>query len=147
MAEAYQNDASNYFILLIITDGVITDLDETKEAIIAASDLPMSIIICGVGNEDFSAMEELDCDGKLLKLGTRVAKRDIVQFVELRKLVRNNFWNKEVLASEVLAEIPDQLLLYMKEKGFKPLTAGSGDDDTAPAALVVPTTSPPQGPS
>ena len=121
IAEAYQHDASNYFILLIITDGVITDLDETKEAIIAASDLPMSIIICGVGNEDFSAMEELDCDGKLLKLGTRVAKRDIVQFVELRKFVQSgHHWNKELLAKSVLAEIPSQVCSWMKSSGFKP---------------------------
>ena len=29
-----------------------------------ASELPMSIIIVGVGNADFQAMEELDADGK-----------------------------------------------------------------------------------
>ena len=40
---------SNYQVLLIITDGIITDMDATKAAIIAASDLPMSIIIIGVG--------------------------------------------------------------------------------------------------
>ena len=35
----------------------------TFQAIIAASALPMSIIIIGVGDADFSEMEELDCDG------------------------------------------------------------------------------------
>ncbi len=29
-------------------------------------------------------------------------------------------WSKELLAREVLAEIPDQLLSYMKSKGFQP---------------------------
>ena len=51
-----------YTILLIVTDGVITDLEATKEAIVAASDLPLSIIIIGVGDADFSAMHALDSD-------------------------------------------------------------------------------------
>ena len=46
----------DYTLLLIITDGVITDLEATKTAIVAASDLPLSIIIIGVGDADFSAM-------------------------------------------------------------------------------------------
>jgi hypothetical protein len=37
-----------------LTDGIITDLDLTVAAIVKASNLPMSIIIVGVGNEDFS---------------------------------------------------------------------------------------------
>ena len=46
-----------------------------------ASDLPMSVIIVGVGNEDFSAMEQLDGDEQRLSSGGRYASRDIVQFV------------------------------------------------------------------
>ncbi|NWJ07005.1 CPNE4 protein, partial [Crypturellus undulatus] len=42
-----------YFILLILTDGVVTDMADTREAIVRASYLPMSIIIVGVGNADF----------------------------------------------------------------------------------------------
>ncbi|KAL8502210.1 hypothetical protein ACS0TY_021357 [Phlomoides rotata] len=46
-----------YFVLLIITDGVITDLQETKDAFVMASDLPLSILIVGVGGADFKEME------------------------------------------------------------------------------------------
>ena len=47
--------------------------------------------------------------------------RDIVQFVEMRKFIqRGGSWSKELLAKEVLAEIPDQMLSYMKSKGFNP---------------------------
>jgi len=120
-AEAYRADPSNYFILLIITDGIITDFEETKKSIISASSLPMSIIIVGVGQEDFSAMDDLDSDEELLRSGSLVAQRDIVQFVELRKFLHTNgSWSKEMLAKEVLAEIPGQLLSYMKSKGFQP---------------------------
>lgn len=75
----------NYFVLLIITDGVITDMDHTRAAIVEASRLPMSIIIVGVGGADFSAMEFLDSDDKLLQAPSGVvASRDIVQFVPFR---------------------------------------------------------------
>merc|ERR1711902_169688 len=120
-AHVYQNDPSNYFILLIITDGIITDLAETKKAIIAASVLPLSIIIVGVGSEDFQAMEELDSDDRLLSQDNLVAARDIVQFVELRQFIQSNgTWSKDQLAREVLAEVPGQLLSFMKIKQFPP---------------------------
>lgn len=38
-------------------DGVITDTQETKDAIVRASDLPLSILIVGVGTADFKDME------------------------------------------------------------------------------------------
>lgn len=74
-----------YFILLIITDGVISDMDETRHAVVQASKLPMSIIIVGVGNADFAAMEFLDGDSRVLHSYTgEEAVRDIVQFVPFR---------------------------------------------------------------
>ena len=51
-----------YFILLMLTDGELTDMTETKRALIHASRLPMSVIIVGVGNADFAGMNALDCD-------------------------------------------------------------------------------------
>lgn len=52
-----------YYVLLILTDGAITDMPQTTNAIVAASHLPISIIIVGVGNADFSSMNILDGDG------------------------------------------------------------------------------------
>lgn len=75
-----------YSVLLILTDGEITDFDQTKDAIVRASRLPLSIIIVGVGPADFKAMELLDGDNGVLKstAGEAVA-RDIVQFVPYRQ--------------------------------------------------------------
>jgi hypothetical protein len=39
-----------YYVLLIVTDGAITDMGKTTDAIVAASHLPISIIIIGVGD-------------------------------------------------------------------------------------------------
>ncbi|KAF3856708.1 hypothetical protein F7725_017431 [Dissostichus mawsoni] len=42
---AQSNNAAQYFVLLILTDGEITDFDQTKDAIVRASRLPLSVII------------------------------------------------------------------------------------------------------
>jgi hypothetical protein len=52
-ARSFPKDGTRYQILLIITDGVITDMLKTKLAIVNASDLPLSIIIVGVGSDSF----------------------------------------------------------------------------------------------
>lgn len=42
---------NDYHILLILTDGVIHDLEATIDVIVESSALPVSIIIIGVGDE------------------------------------------------------------------------------------------------
>ena len=49
----------NYYVLLIITDGVISDMNDTLAAIVHASSLPMSIIIIGVGTSRNSNSRQL----------------------------------------------------------------------------------------
>lgn len=74
-----------YSVLLVLTDGVVSDMAETRTAIVRASRLPMSIIIVGVGNADFSDMRLLDGDDGTLRCPQGVpAARDIVQFVPFR---------------------------------------------------------------
>ena len=51
-----------YNILLIITDGVINDMQKTIDEIVRGSKLPLSIIIVGVGAADFESMDQLDAD-------------------------------------------------------------------------------------
>lgn len=38
-------------------DGVLTDMAGTIDALVRASDLPLSVLIVGVGNTDFTQME------------------------------------------------------------------------------------------
>ncbi|XP_049420810.1 copine-3-like isoform X1 [Epinephelus fuscoguttatus] len=113
-----QETASQYFVLLIITDGVITDMDETRSAIVNASRLPMSIIIVGVGGADFDAMEFLDGDDGILRSATgEAAMRDIVQFVPFRQF---RDCPQEALAQSVLAEIPGQVMGFFNTMKLRP---------------------------
>uniref|UniRef100_A0A3B3ZYI6 Uncharacterized protein n=1 Tax=Periophthalmus magnuspinnatus TaxID=409849 RepID=A0A3B3ZYI6_9GOBI len=116
-------DGSQYFILLILSDGVITDMAQTKESIVNAASLPMSIIIVGVGPAEFDEMIELDGDEERISSQGRAAERDIVQFVPFRDYMDrrgNHILSMARLAKEVLAEIPDQFLSYMRTRGIKP---------------------------
>uniref|UniRef100_A0A4W4F7X0 C2 domain-containing protein n=1 Tax=Electrophorus electricus TaxID=8005 RepID=A0A4W4F7X0_ELEEL len=113
-----QQTASQYYVLLIITDGVITDMDQTRAAIVAASHLPMSLIIVGVGRADFTDMEILDGDdGHLRSPSGQPAVRDIVQFVPYRKFQNAS---REALAQCVLAELPQQVVSYFRFKKLQP---------------------------
>jgi len=111
-----KNPLPKYNILTIITDGIILDMEKTKEAIIKASELPLSIIIIGVGNDKFESMQELDGDDKVLKYQNKSAKRDIVQFVPLSEYINN----PSLLAQETLREIPNQIMEFAEVYKYKP---------------------------
>ena len=110
--------SSKYHVLLIVTDGIISDMPQTKQAIINASKLPISIIIVGVGHANFEAMDELDSDNGMLSIGAKQAERDIVQFVPFRKF--SGEFAGEALAKEVLLEVPNQLVSFYRKRNILP---------------------------
>lgn len=119
-------DGKHYYVLLIVTDGIILDMNFTKHAIVDASTLPMSIIIVGVGDAEFDSMKELDSDNVRLSVDGKYAERDMVQFVQLNKFLTESgatIRSQAELAKEVLAEIPDQLTGFMKLHNIKPQMA------------------------
>ncbi|ESO90286.1 hypothetical protein LOTGIDRAFT_178865 [Lottia gigantea] len=110
--------AHAYYVLLLLTDGVLTDMSNTLHAIVQASKLPMSLIIVGVGTADFTDMNTLDGDNGMLRAPNgEVAKRDIVQFVPFRDF--KQAYPAE-LARHVLAEVPKQVTGYYKMRGLVP---------------------------
>jgi Copine len=70
-------------VLLILTDGIIGDIPDTVREVVAASHLPMSIVIVGIGGSDFEALKVLDGDVQDTVGGAK-SRRDIVQFVAYR---------------------------------------------------------------
>ncbi|XP_059302358.1 protein BONZAI 3 [Lycium ferocissimum] len=108
-AESVKYNQSKYFVLLIITDGVITDMQKTKDALVRASDVPLSVLIVGVGSADFTQMEILDADnGHRLESSTgRVATREV--------------HNGQIsVVQALLGELPGQFLTYMRCRDIKP---------------------------
>ncbi|XP_020274484.1 protein BONZAI 3 [Asparagus officinalis] len=122
-SESLNHNQNKYFILLIITDGVINDFRETKDALVRASSLPLSILIVGVGGADFKEMQILDADNgqRLESSSGQIAVRDIVQFVPMREL-----WGEISITQALLEELPAQFLSYMKLRNIKPLFAQHG---------------------
>ena len=106
-----------YHVILMLTDGCIHDMRETIDLIVKASDLPLSIIIIGIGNANFKNMEILDADEfELTDSYRNKAKRDIVQFVKYNDYAHDI----GILAENVLCEVPDQFVTYMIDNGKKP---------------------------
>ncbi|KAI4311281.1 hypothetical protein MLD38_036186 [Melastoma candidum] len=125
IARQSQSDGyRKYYVLLIITDGVLTDLQETKDELVKASDLPLSILIVGVGGADFTAMKLLDADdGHRLQSSTdRVATQDIVQFVPMQDIHDGSISAVQAL----LEELPGQFLSYMRSRDIQPWTPTAG---------------------
>jgi vacuolar-type H+-ATPase subunit F/Vma7 len=113
-AAQVERSARNYFVLLILTDGVITDLDDTVRSIVAASHLPMSIIIVGIGGSDFEPLEVLESEMEDKASGSKI-RRDIVQLVAYRDCETS-----EELAKRVLAEVPKQVCEYYSMYNIQP---------------------------
>ena len=68
---------------MIITDGIINDMERTIDKIVEGSGLPMAVVIIGVGNAEFDNMDRLDGDDEALfsTYQNKYAQADIVQFV------------------------------------------------------------------
>jgi len=112
-----ENDKLKYNILMILTDGMIDDIDNTINELVNGSFLPLSVIIIGIGGADFSTMNVLDADeNPLISSGGVRALRDLVQFVPFLKYESD----PERLAQEVLAEIPAQIIQYYEQNKLDP---------------------------
>ena len=114
---------NGYGILLLLTGGAITDLEDAKDVLVKMSALPCSVIIVGLGGKGVNkALIELDGDDYAVsnKQGTQV-ERDIVQYVSLNDAMKNGN-----LEDQVLKEIPFQTCSYMWKVGS---TAVQGEDE------------------
>ena len=105
-----------YTILLIVTDGAVSDVDAAAVCIQKLKDRPFSVVIVGVGDADFTAMKFLDDIPDM--------QRDFVQFVEFNQ----HAGNKTSLTNTTLHEIPDQLANYFTLKGITPGKAIVADE-------------------
>ena len=106
-----------YNILLILTDGVIDDIQDTIDALVEGSFLPLSVIIVGIGDADFSKMVVLDGNEIPLVSSQNIKwLRDLVQFIQYNKYKNN----EQRLTKEILEEIPRQIVEYYTLNNYNP---------------------------
>ena len=116
-ADVSRENYNTYNILMILTDGIIEDMDDTINALVESSYLPISVIIIGIGNADFSNMDVLDADDDpLYDNNGRKADRDLVQFVPYKDFKNDG----QKLAEQVLEEVPRQIVEFYQHKKIAP---------------------------
>lgn len=108
-------DPKNYTFFMIITDGELNDFQLTVDALVEASELPISIVIVGVGEESFEEMKKLDTGMEKNYQGKKPV-RDILHFTKFNDFKNN----RDALAADVLSEIPKQVEEYYAMKNLTP---------------------------
>jgi hypothetical protein len=99
----------SYTLLLVLTAGNVENVKETKKQLIEASDDPLSIVIVGIGDADFTGMEFLD------EHAATEEGRDITKFVRF-----SDYKSFNALTEAVLDEIPDQLVEHFYNREIMP---------------------------
>lgn len=107
---AEEEGKQSYTLLLVLTAGNVENVKETKEQLIEASSDPLSIVIVGIGDADFSGMEFLDEHD-----ATKEDGRDITKFVRF-----SDYKSFNALTEAVLDEIPEQLVEYFYNREIMP---------------------------
>lgn len=104
---AMKEGKQGYTVLLILSDGAVSDVQATARCIDAIGTAPLSIVIVGIGSADFSGMQFLDDNSGDI---------DIAQFVEFNK----HKSDPNSLSSATLDEIPNQLEKYFVRHNIMP---------------------------
>jgi hypothetical protein len=109
MANTLPTPDLRYTVLLIVTDGLADEFEETQRKLAVYSSMPLSVVVVGVGRStDFARMHQL-CDS-LVGGGMR----SNATFVEFR----SHQHDPASLATFALQRVPTQVCEYFYRRGF-----------------------------
>ena len=112
-----------YGILLVLTDGIVSDSDATKRLMHSVSVLPLTVVMVGIGDADFAVMDEM-------VRYSNATSRPNAAFAALRR----HQHDPAELATEVLRDVPDHIVGYFRGRGIEP-TATATATATATTSL------------
>ena len=108
-AKKFEYGSLRYGVLLVLTDGIVSDSDATKALLHAISDLPLTVLIVGLGAADFSRMQEIT-------EYSNSTSRHNVSFVSYRE----HQDDPRALSTAALRDIPSHIVDYFAGKGILP---------------------------
>lgn len=105
-----------YYVLVILTAGHVDELQATIDLLVDLAQLPVSIVLVGVGDYNFSTLEKLDGDKKWLRSSKKkLIKRDIINFVDFETCAND----PDKLLKKILEEFPGQFMSFKTRSGYK----------------------------
>lgn len=104
-----------YTVLLVITDGVINDMNNVIKRLIENSHRALSVVFIGVGPADFSLMEHFSDNAGLLKVEKtgKSSERQNTHFLPFSMDVEETDGDKR-LKRDVMTALSKQILQYYK---------------------------------
>lgn len=110
------NNSRVYQVLVILTDGIFEDINRTMEHLLIGSKLPLSVIIVGIGNEDFERMEMMDSSP--LEYQGNISKRDHVHYISFKDYKFQE--DESLFGKDALTDLPRQILQYYETYNINP---------------------------
>jgi hypothetical protein len=108
-----------YTVLIILTDDDPEDPEETMTVLDKVAQDPISVVVVGIGRNEFSGMSFVD------DLRQTRKHRDNAQFVKFSRHSRHS----QEFTSEACQELPQQISAYFSSKKIPPLKEKEISDD------------------
>ena len=115
--ESKSQGSKRYIILTVVTEDSIHDVDSLTKILAEGEMLPLSVVILGIGKENFDKLRALQKRNFLSSIDVK-NHRSFVQFFSLNDLDNN----VSTLIQEGLKEIPRHILEYMRANGINSST-------------------------
>ena len=110
-------DIREYNVLLLFANNDINNEKEFYNEIILSSDLPISVVIIGLGKGPFTKLENVEKNFlNLTDNNGNNAKRKNIKFISFKNLGKNY----QEIVKKSLVDIPDQMIEFLILKNINP---------------------------